>query len=77
MAGSSLELIEKLHPYNVEYYFTDVSKFFFNEAKNFSRNTIGLIIRFMILINAIGIKDLRARNLILYYVETFCIMQKI
>ncbi len=33
VAGSSLELIEKLHPYNVEYYFTDVSKFFFNEAK--------------------------------------------
>ena len=33
VAGSSLGLIEKLHPYNVEYYFTDISQFFFNEAK--------------------------------------------
>lgn len=37
VAGCSFELIKKLDSYNLEYYFTDVSNFFFNEAKKLFR----------------------------------------
>lgn len=33
VGGSSIELLSKIQSCNVEYYFTDISNFFFNEAK--------------------------------------------
>ena len=33
VGGSSIELLSKIQSCNVEYYFTDISNFFFNKAK--------------------------------------------
>lgn len=75
VGGSSIELLSKIQSCNVEYYFTDISNFFFNKAKVIFHNImIGFDTKSMILINRIGNKDLKMRNLILYYVEMFCIM---
>lgn len=41
VGGTTIDVITKLKDSKVEYYFTDVSEFFFNNAKKYFMNMIG------------------------------------